>query len=134
MGGDERRRLLVRKTDRVCHRLHRLRLLQQGTELSAQERNDVRAHLLNPCKQCLAFLEGPGGRSVVLAVAGPAAHLTKGQSDAMFSAALGRARVDSVKRPAEVKPVWTPAESYSMTIPGSEFETRYGTSYVDPLA
>jgi excisionase family DNA binding protein len=90
MGGDKWRRLLVGEMGKVCNQLHRLRLLQQGTEISEKERRELRAHLLNPCEQCLLFLEGSGGRAVLLAVAGQAAHLTQDESEAMFSAALRR--------------------------------------------
>jgi len=102
MGGDHRgRRGSLLPPTRIGDHdtLHvGVRLLERDRELSQEERRDLRVHLLQSCKHCLSFLEGPDGQAVLLAVAGPEARLTQEDSDAMFSTALRRAQGESKER------------------------------------
>ena len=105
MGGDQRRRFLLRRPAQLghCDRLPvAVRLVEEGQELSQRERSDLRAHLLQRCEHCFSFLEGPTGRAVLLEVALPAARLTEEQSEAMFSAALRHGRGDPEERATDI--------------------------------
>ena len=75
-----------------------LRELRRGRELSQEQRRDLRAHLLQPCEDCLSFLESAEGRALIGEFAGLPALLPQEQSDAMFTRAIRRARVSSERR------------------------------------